>query len=443
VATSILKAKKEMKIQTLGLSQPEKRSSILENPAVPLSAAADWMLLGGGAGTESSEIVNSATALQLSTVFSCVKILAESVSSLPLQLFKKTATGKALETDHPLSYLLGQEVSPEMDSVSWLECQMTHLALTGNCYSQIQRDADQNPIAIWPLNPRSTTPYRMANGTLVYKTEDAGVSRFLAAKDCLHVKTFAFDGLLGISPILECKRLLGGQIAAEKMGSRFFANNATPSGILTLPAGTKAKPEDKPKMRADWESQQLGGNQHRINILDGGATFTPLSITNEEAQWLETRQMGRADIGAIYRISSHMLGSEVRQTDANVESMNQQFYTATLLPYLSKFESEISRKILPRTPGRNSEFSVAFSVAAMLRGDSTARAAWAVAGRNAGYLTANDIRRADGLNEGGPELDVYINPINYQNSLRLLDAPAAKEPVPAPALALEAEVNQQ
>jgi HK97 family phage portal protein len=309
------------------------------------------------------------------------------------------------------------------------------LVLTGNCYSQIQRDSDQNPIALYPLSPRLTRPYRLANGTLVYKTEDGGVQRTLKSSDVLHVKTFAFDGLLGISPILECKRLLGGQIAAEKMGSRLFANNATPSGILTLPTGTKAKPEDKPKMRADWESQQQGSNQHRINILDGGATFTPLSITNQEAQFLETRQMQRADIGAIYRISSHLLGSEVRQTDANVESMNLQFITQTLRPYLSKFESAIARTILPRTPGRNSEFSVAFNVAEMLRGDSAAKAVWAQTGRNAGYLTANDVRRAEGLNEGGPELDVYITQIQYQNSERLLDAPA---PAPTPVTADEA-----
>jgi HK97 family phage portal protein len=360
-----------MGIQTLGLTQPEKRSGPLENPAVPLAVAADWMLLGGGAETDAAELVNTATALQLSTVFTCVKILAESVSSLPLQLFSKTATGKTLETDHPLSYLLGQEPNPEMDTVAWLECQMAHLVLTGNSYSQIQRDSDQNPLAIWPLNPRLTHPYRLANGTLVYKTEDGGVQRTLSAKDVLHVKTFAYDGLLGISPILECKRLLGGQIAAEKMGSRLFANNATPSIVLKSVA--KLKPEDKPKMRADWESLQSGSSQHRVAILDQDMSIEKLSITNQEAQFLETRQMQRADIGAIYRISSHMLGSEVRQTDANVESMNLQFVTSTLRPYLSKFESEIARKILPRTPGRNSALSVAFNVAEMLRGDSAAK----------------------------------------------------------------------
>jgi HK97 family phage portal protein len=420
-----------MQLISLGLSLPEKRSGDpLNNPAIPLSSVAEWHWLGGGSETDAAELVNTATALQLSTVFCCVKILAESVSSLPLQLFKKTATGTTLEQNHPLSYLLGTEPNPEMDSVSWLECQMTHLVLTGNCYSQLQRDDEGSVIAIYPLNPRLTRPYRLSNGTLVYKTEDGGVQRTLNAKDVLHVKTFAYDGLLGISPILECKRLLGGQIAAEKMGSRLFANNATPSGILTVPAGTKVKPEDKPKMRADWESQQLGSNQHRINILDGGATFTPLSITNQEAQFLETRQMQRADIGAIYRISSHMLGSEVRQTDANVESMNLQFVTSTLRPYLSKFESEIARKILPHTPARNSEFSVVFNVAEMLRGDSAAKAAWATAGRNGGWLTGNDIRRADGLNEAGPELDEFITPINYQSSKRLLDPPApAKAPV--------------
>ena len=135
------------------------------------------------------------------------------------------------------------------------------------------------------------------------------------------------------------------------MGSRLFANNATPSIVLTSTA--KIKPEDKTKMRSDWESLQSGSNQHRVAVLDQDLKVEKLSITNQEAQFLETRQMQRADIGAIYRISSHMLGSEVRQTDANVESMNLQFYTATLLPYLTKFESEITRKH-PACPRRNS-----------------------------------------------------------------------------------------
>ncbi|WP_433963850.1 phage portal protein [Tunturiibacter gelidiferens] len=346
-----------MKIQTLGLTQPEKRNSVLENPAVPLSSVAQWEFLGAGSDTEAAEIVNTNTALQLSTVFSCVKILAESVSSLPLNLYSKTATGRTLETAHPLSYLLGSEPNPEMDYVSWMEVCMSHLALTGNSYCQIQRDAEQNPIALWPLSPRQTHPYRLKNNQLVYRTEDGGVQRMLAAADVLHVKTISFDGLLGMSPILQCKRLLGGQIAAEKYGSRFFANNATPSGILTMPATMKVKPEDKPKMRADWESQQAGSNQHRVNILDQGATYQQISISPEEGQFLEVMQFNRAQIGSIYRISSHLLGSETRQTDANVESMNSSFLSQTLNPYLVKFESEISKKLLPRTPGQHSTAS--------------------------------------------------------------------------------------
>ncbi len=211
---------------------------------------------------------------------------------------------------------------------------MAHLVLTGNCYSQVQRDSAGNPVSLWPLLPSLTCPYRLPSGVLVYRTEDGGVARYLAAKDVLHVKTFAYDGLLGVSPIMQNMRLMGSQIASEKYGARFFANNATPSGILTMPATMKVKPEDKPRMRADWEMQQRDGNQHRVNILDQGTTFTPITIPQNEAQFLELMQFNRAQIGSIYRISSHMLGSEVRQTDSNVESMNLQFVTSTLRPYL-------------------------------------------------------------------------------------------------------------
>lgn len=417
-----------MAIQTLGLTVPEKRNDPLNNPAVPLAAAADLLFLGGGAKTDADEFVNAQTALQLSTVFSCVKILAESVSSLPLQLFSKTSTGRILDTTHPLAYLLGQEVSPEMDTVSWLECMMVHLVVTGNCYSQIQRDPGGNPVALWPLLPSMTCPYRLPNKTLVYKTEDGGVARYIDARNVFHVKTFAYDGLLGMSPIMQNMRLCGSQIASEKYGSRFFANNATPSGILTTKA--KIKAEDKPRMRSDWEMQQTGGSQHRINILDQDTTFTPITIPQNEAQFLELMQFNRAQIGSIYRISSHMLGSETRQTDANVESMNLQFVTSTLRPYLSKFESEITKKLLPHASGRNSDLSVSFNVAAMLRGDTVARAAWATAGKNGGWLTPNEIRVADGLNEGGEELNQFTTAVNYMNSKRLLvDTDKAPEKV--------------
>jgi HK97 family phage portal protein len=409
------------KLQTLGLSPPEIRSNPLENPSVPFAEGANWLWLGGGHETDAGELINDITAMQISTVFTCVRILAESVASLPLRLFTLSDRGKIQELVNPLHHLLSVSPNEEMSAFTWIETVVAHLALTGNSYTQIQRDSEGSPIALWPLHPRRTVPIRLPSGVLAFKTSDGmngGETRILAARDVLHVPLTSFDGIVGMSPIMQAKRTLGLAVGAEKFGSRLFANFAVPQ--LALMTKKLVKPEDKQKMRQDWESLQTGSNQHRVAVLDQEMSLERLSITPEEGQFLQTQAYTRASIGALWRLPSHMLGSETKQTNSNVENMNLSFVVDTLRPYLTRIEAEITRKLLPREPGKLSTLTVAFDVTERLRGDSAAQAAWATAGRNGGWLSANDIRRSQGLNEGGPELDVFLSPVNYQNAKRLL-----------------------
>jgi HK97 family phage portal protein len=419
-----------MSLIKLGLTQPtvtEQRSNPLESPSVPLSAGWGWGWLEGGRGSDAGELISDATAMQHSTVYSCVRILAESVSSLPLQLFTNTQNGKIQDVNSPLSYLLSVAPNEEMTSISWIETVMTHLSLTGNSYSEIQRSPDDgSPVALWPLNPRLTVPVRLPNGDLAYKTTDgevAGKQRVIQSKDILHPLLNSWDGLVGMSPILQARQAVGLGIAAEKYGARLFANGAIPQLVMSNEA--KFKPEDKHRMRADWEALQSAGNQHRIAILDQGTKLDKISMTAEESQFLGTRMYTRSDIAALFRVPSHYVGENQKLSNSNTEQMNSQFVTETLRPYLSKLEAEITRKLL-RPSGKPNTLTVKFNDAERLRGDNASQTVAAATGRQWGWLSANDVRRSMGLNEGPPSLDEYITPINMENSIALLDSTATK-----------------
>ena len=408
-----------MPLQTLGLSQPVRRSI-----TAPVLNPGFWEVFGGGNGTEAGESISDATAMQITTVFACIRVLAESVASLPIKLYRVAPEGRIQDTVHPLSFLLSTAPNEEQTSFSFVETMVAHLALTGNSYAQIERNSDGLPIALWNLQPRQTEPYRLPTGMLAYKTTDGegpGQSRILSAKDVLHIPLTSWDGICGLSPIMQAKRALGLSIAAEKYGSRLFTNGAVPQ--LTLTSDVKVKPEDKLKMRQDWEDMHSGVNQHRLAVIDQGMKVEKLSVTNEEAQFLELRQFTRTELAAIFKVPAHMVGDVQKLSNSNVESMNLAFLIDTLRPYLSRIEAEMAKKLLPRDAGKVSDFQVLFDTTERLRGDTASRTSTAATGRQWGWLTGNDVRRSMGLNDAGPELDVYINPVNMQNSDRLLEAP--------------------
>jgi phage portal protein BeeE len=146
-----------MQLISLGLSAPEKRGNPLDNPSVSLSSIDGWAWMGeGGRGTDAGEVINDQTALKISTVFACVRVLSESVASLPVRLLRITPQGSVQELQDPLYNLLAVAPNPETTSFVYWETVAFHLSLTGNSYSEIERAEDGSPVALWPLNPRLT-----------------------------------------------------------------------------------------------------------------------------------------------------------------------------------------------------------------------------------------------------------------------------------------------
>jgi HK97 family phage portal protein len=402
----------------------EIRANPLDNPSNPLSLTGGWeWIFDGGRSTDAGETINDQTALKISTVFACVRVLSESVASLPLRLLRVTPTGSVREVEDPLYSLLAIAPNAEMTAYMYWETVTFHLSLTGNSYSEIERTTDGAPLGLWPLNPRLTRAIRLPSGDLAFETQDGetgGNRRIIQAANMLHIPLMSWDGIVGLSPIMQAARALGLAAGTEKFGSRLFANYATPNIAITT--AHKYKAEDKQKIRRDWEELQSGSNQHRVAVLDEGMDIKRLSVTPDEAQFLQTRVHQRSEICAIFRVPVHMAGSEQKLSNSNVEQINLSYIVDTLRPILSRIEAEVVKKLMPRDSGKGSTLTVQFDLSERQRGDTAAQVSLIACGRQWGVLSANDGRRILGLPAtAGPADDVRMVQVNMQNAERLLD----------------------
>ena len=365
-------------------------------------------------GTTSGKVVTERSAMQMTAVYSCVRILAEAVAGLPLHLYRyRDDGGKEKAIGHPLYLLLHDEPNPEMSSFVFRETLMTHLLLWGNAYAQIIRNGKGEVVALYPLMPNKMSVDRDADGRLYYtyqrSSEEAPIAEgskvILSPKDVLHIPGLGFDGLVGYSPIAMAKNAIGLAIATEEYGSKFFANGATPSGILEYP-GTVKDPE---KVRDSWTRGFSGsGNAHKVAVLEEGMKYTPISISPEQAQFLETRKFQINEIARIFRVPPHMVGDLDKSSFSNIEQQSLEFVKYTLDPWVVRWEQSIQRTLLQDE--EKTRYFVKFNLEGLLRGDYQSRMNGYATARQNGWMSANDIRELENLDRIPPESggDLYL-----------------------------------
>ena len=364
--------------------------------------------------TTSGKRVNERTSMQMTAVYSCVRILSEAVASLPLNVYRYTDTGgKEKAIDHSLFHLLHDEPNPEMSSFIFRETLMTHLLLWGNAYAQIIRNGKGEVIALYPLMPDSMSVDRDKNGQLYYKytknnddapTMESG-SVYLSPSDVLHIPGLGFDGLVGYSPIAMAKNAIGLAIAAEEYGSKFYANGAAPSGILEHPGTLK----DPARVRDSWNATFGGSsNSNKVAVLEEGMKYTPISIAPNEAQFLETRKFQINEIARIFRVPPHMVGDLEKSSFSNIEQQSLEFVKYTLDPWVIRWEQALYRTLLTEEEKKTVFFK--FNVEGLLRGDYASRMNGYATARQNGWMSANDIRELENLDRIPAELggDLYL-----------------------------------
>ena len=374
-----------------------------DKPNAPLPQDAVSAAPGFYYGTSlAGKSVTPTSAIQVSAVYACVRVIAETVASLPLHVYEATDSGSRKAGEHPLYRLLHDEPNTEMTSFVWRETMLSHLLLYGNSYCQIIRSGRNKIVGLYPLLPDRMTVDRDGRGRLTYTyTTSDGKIAWLAPEDVLHIPGLGFDGVMGYSPIALEKAAIGLGIAAEEYGSKFFANGARPSGILTHPNTVK----DPAALRASWNAAYGGsGNASRVAVLEEGMSFTPLSIPNNEAQFLETRKFQVTEICRIFRVPPHMIGDLERATFSNIESQNISFAVHTIRPWLVRIEQAINKTLIPEN--EKGRFYAQFNIDGLMRGDYKSRMEGYAIARQNGWMSANDIRALENLNpiseeEGG------------------------------------------
>ena len=365
-------------------------------------------------GTTAGKAVTEQSAMQMTAVYCCVRILAEAVAGLPLHLYRyRDDGGKEKAVDHPLYLLLHDEPNPEMSSFVYRETLMTHLLLWGNAFSQVIRNGKGEVVALYPLMPNRMKVDRDDHGQLCYcyqvANSDAPTLKegtvILKPADVLHIPGLGFDGLVGYSPIAMAKNAIGLAMATEEFGAKFFANGATPGGILEFPNVIK----DVDRVRESW-NKGFGGSQNagKVAILEQGMKYTPISIAPEQAQFLETRKFQINEIARIFRIPPHMIGDLDKSSFSNIEQQSLEFVKYTLDPWVIRWEQSLSRTLF--SPEEKKRYFFKFNVEGLLRGDYQSRMNGYAVARQNGWMSSNDIRELENLDripeeDGG---DLYL-----------------------------------
>ena len=382
-----------------------------DGPKNATSGSAYSFFMGSSAAGKS---VNERSAMQMTAVYACVRILSESIAGLPLHMYRYEDDGsKTKAVEHPLYHLLHDEPNPEMTSFIFRETLMSHLLLWGNAYAQIIRNGKGDIIALYPLMPNRMKVERDSKGQLYYEyqtmKEDAptmkGAVYQLYPNEVLHVPGLGFDGLVGYSPIAMAKNAIGLAIAAEEYGSKFYANGAAPSGVLEHPNVLK----DPAKVRDSWNAAFGGSsNAHRVAVLEEGMKYTPISISPNEAQFLETRKFQINEIARIFRVPPHMVGDLEKSSFSNIEQQSLEFVKYTLNPWVCRWEQALQRALLD--DDEKGKYFFRFNVEGLLRGDYQSRMNGYATARQNGWMSANDIRELENLDRIPAELggDLYL-----------------------------------
>ena len=396
------------------------------NTTDAVSAAQTFYFGTSGSGKS----VTARSAIQVSTVYACVRVIAETVASLPLHVYAVTDKGSVKAQEHPLYRLLHDEPNSEMTSFVWREAMLTHLLLWGNSYSQIIRNGRGQILGLYPLLPDRMEVDRDSAGELTYTYSlTSGQTVRLRPEDVLHIPGLGFDGVMGYSPIALEKNAIGLGIAAEEYGSKFFSNGATPSGVLTHPNTVK----DPKKLRESWNAAYGGSaNSGKVAILEENMKFERISMPNNEAQFLETRKFQVSEICRIYRVPPHLIGDLEHATFSNIEHQSISFGVHTIRPWLVRIEQALNRQLFPEK--EKGCFYAQFNMDGLMRGDYKSRMEGYAIARQNGWMSANDIRELENMNpipdeDGGNEYLVNGNMIRIAQAAQNVasNVPAAAQ----------------
>lgn len=355
--------------------------------------------------------INTFTAMKYTAVFACVRVLSETLAAMPIMLYRKKPDGDREQVNDLAIYdILHNQPNSEMSPFNFKEMCMIALNTGGNsvCERLVNRYGEL--VGLYPYPWSMVQIERDAvTGRLIYKIRDGTKQKILTRDQVFHIPGLSFDGVVGVSPIQYAASAIKLGLSYEQFGVNFYRNGTNASGAFTHP-GTLSDPAFE-RLKTDLTKNYSGlANTGKPLILEEGMDFKPFTINPADAQLIENKKFQTEDIARIYRVPLHLIQNLDRATFSNIEQQSLEFVMYTMLPWFKRWEENINMQLLNRLQ-RTAGYYLEFKVDSLLRGDAKSRAEAYAAGRNAGYLSVNDIRRLENMNaiENG---DVYLQPLN-------------------------------
>lgn len=377
----------------------------LENPAVPLTGDN----LFGGVQTNAGTRINEETALTISPVWRAVSAIASELATKPIHIFRRIPDGKERFDEHPVGRILRERPNPAMAPALFRETIQQHVLLWGNGFAEIERDAGNRPVRLWPITPDRVSVFKFDEPQGTARVEKFyvvtgldGSMTALGLDDVLHIPGLSWNGLVGRSVVSFARESLGLTKAAEEFGQYYFGQGSKASGVLTAPQGLKLNDGTIRQLREQWAEVYEGvRNAHRTVILPGGMTWQQVSIPPNDAQFLETRRFQVDEVARWFGVPPHKLYQLERATFSNIEHSEQQFDNDTILPWAVKWEQALNMRLFPES--QRGRVFVEFLMDGVLRADTATRGQFYQTMINLGVLSINEVRALENRNpvDGG------------------------------------------
>lgn len=389
------------------------KSALLNWLGVPISLTTgtfweEWF------GTSSSgKVVTADKAIQLSAVWACVRLLSESISTLPLKIYVRQPDGsRKAATDHPAYSVLCRRPNSEMTPSRFMLMVVASICLRGNAFIEKKFIANRL-VSLVPLLPQNMVVKRLTTGALEYKYTENGKERVIPVKNIMHIRGFGLDGVCGMMPMKTGRDVIGSAMAVEESAAKIFEQGLQSSGFLS--SENALNDDQRERLRAYMAAFTGSKNAGKIMVLEGGLKYQGVTMNPEDAQMLESRSFSIEEICRWFRVPPFMVGHTTKQSSwaSSLEGMNLQFLTHTLRPLLVNIEQEIGRCLLDS----DDEVFAEFSVEGLLRADSAGRAAYYTSALQNGWMSRNDVRRLENMPpiEGGDIYTVQLNLTQLKN----------------------------
>jgi len=362
----------------------------------------------GNFGANTGVAVTKESSLSFSAVYACVRLISETIASLPINVFMEEADGDRIsQRTHPVYKLLAKKPNNYMTPFTFKEVILTNLLLEGNAYFLIIRDGSARPIELICIQPDQVEVYKH-EGDLYYKLKE--VKETVMKDDMLHFVGLSFDGLKGKSVLNSQRATIGTSIAANDTAGSVLGNTTQVGGVIKHPG--KLSAEAIERLRTSWNNSYQGSfAAGKTAILEEGMSFEPTRINAQDKQLLESRRFQIEEIARIFKVPLSLIGHlEKAANYSSIEALSIDFVRYTLTPYLVNLEEEFNRKLFRENEQAN--HYVKINVSGLMRGDSNARANFYKQMIDMGVMSINEVRQLENMNriENG---DTHYFPMNY------------------------------